>query len=72
MGKDHRGHPSGVNKTESGTGTPTRMEPENRPNDERMTEQYTQDDQEVADNVRQGHPNRNTDKTKGPDSPPYA
>jgi hypothetical protein len=72
MGKDHRGHPSGVNKSESGTGIPTRMEPENRPNDVDKTEKYTNDDQSVADNVRTGHPNRNTDKNKSSDSPPYS
>ncbi|GAA4337917.1 hypothetical protein [Flaviaesturariibacter amylovorans] len=71
MGKDHRGYPSGANKSESETGIPTRMEPENRPNDEAMTEKYTNDDQTVADNVRTGHPNRNTDKGENP-GPPYS
>jgi hypothetical protein len=62
MGKDHRGHPSGVNKTESETGIPTRMDPDNMENDSKQTEKYTNDDQSVADDVRTMHPNRNTDK----------
>ncbi|HEU4472853.1 MAG TPA: hypothetical protein VFR58_17285 [Flavisolibacter sp.] len=62
MGKDHRGQPSGTNKSESGTGKPTDMSPENMPNDQEKTDQYTNDDGEIADHVRTGHPNRNTDK----------
>ncbi|RYY96202.1 MAG: hypothetical protein EOO11_14065 [Chitinophagaceae bacterium] len=72
MGKDHRGYPSGANKTESGTGIPTRMDPENRPNDIEKTEKYTDDDQNVSDNVRTGHPNRNTDKPDRGDGPAYS
>jgi hypothetical protein len=72
MGKDHLGHPSGVNKSESGTGIPARLDAENRPNDVDKTEKYTDNDERVSDNVRQGHPNRNTDKGKSSDSPPYS
>jgi len=71
MGKDHRGHPSGVNKPDAGTGIPTRMEPENRTNDTDKTEQYTNDDNSIADNVRTNHPNRNTEKEDHP-GPPYS
>ncbi|MDB5197441.1 MAG: hypothetical protein JWP88_1812 [Flaviaesturariibacter sp.] len=56
------GRPSGNNKTESGTGIPTRMEPGNTQNDADKTERYTDDDQSIADDVRTEHPNRNTDK----------
>ncbi|MDB5252228.1 MAG: hypothetical protein JWP27_1397 [Flaviaesturariibacter sp.] len=62
MGKDHRGQPSGTNKVESGTGIPTRTEPENASNDRDLTERYTDDDQALSDNVRTNHPNRNTSK----------
>jgi hypothetical protein len=65
MGKDHRGQPTGTNKVESGTGIPTRMEPDNRTNDQDKTERYTDDEQSVTDNVRVNHPNRNTDKASG-------
>lgn len=65
MGKDHRGQPSGTNKTESGTGIPIRMEPENMQNDQDKTARYTDDDQTISDNVRTNHPNRNTGKDSG-------
>lgn len=60
--RDHKGKPSGVNKSRSETGIPTRMEPENGPNDAGKTEQYTEGDERIAENVRTNHPNRNTDK----------
>ena len=62
MGKDHRGQPSGTNTSESNTGIPTVMTPENMPNDTQKTERYTDDDNDIANDVRTGHPNRNTDK----------
>ena len=63
MGKDHRGHPSGTNKSDEGTGTPASdkyiKDPEQ---DEALTNRYTNDDESIADNVRQNNANRNTDK----------
>ena len=63
MGKDHRGHPSGINKGDKGTGVPAGgkfMEDEKR--DEELTNKYTDDDEGIAGNIRQNNPNRNDDK----------
>ena len=63
MGKDHRGHPSGVNKSNEGTGTPSGGKfIQDEKNDEQLTDNYTDNDQNVYGNVRQKNPNRNTDK----------
>ena len=63
MGKDHRGHPSGVNKNEGGTGVPSRKFVDDPQRDEELTDKYTtNDEEEIADSVRQNNPNRNTDK----------
>ena len=63
MGKDHRGHPSGVNKSNEGTGTPSGGKfIQDEKNDEQLTDNYTDNDQNVSGNVRQNNPNRNTDK----------
>lgn len=64
MGKDHRGQPSGTNKTESNTGIPSQIVPGKMGRNQEMTDKYTQDDQNIADNVRTEHPNRNTSKGK--------
>jgi hypothetical protein len=62
MGRDHLGHPSGVNKNEGGTGTPTRIFVDDPERDHELTERYTNDEREIADDIRQNNPNRNTDK----------
>jgi hypothetical protein len=65
MAKDSNtstGKPSGVNKPMQGTGVPTVINDENKANDQRLTEGYTDDDNEVNEGTRIGHPNRNTDK----------
>lgn len=62
MGRDHLGHPSGVNKNEKGTGVPTRIFIDDPKKDHELTERYTNDEREVADDIRQNNPNRNTDK----------
>jgi hypothetical protein len=56
------GKPSGVNKPMDGTGVPTRVNDENMPNDQRLSDEYTRDDEGLAEGVRQMHPNRNVDK----------
>lgn len=61
MGKDHRGQPSGTNK-EEGLGLRPTISPEDIEQDQQMTEKYTTGEDELADNVREMHPNRNTDK----------
>ena len=62
MAKDHLGKPSGANKREGRTGTPSDITPEKMDQDQNISEKYTTDENEIADNVRTGHPNRNTDK----------
>lgn len=63
MGKDHRGQPSGTNKSEEETGIPAGGKfVEESERDARLTEQFTNDDSNVADGVRQENPNRNVDK----------
>jgi hypothetical protein len=62
MGKDHLGHPSGVNKPDPDTGTPAGKYVEDPKRDEELTNKYTEGEQGIADNVRQNNPNRNTDK----------
>jgi hypothetical protein len=62
MGKDHRGHPSGVNKSDDGTGVPGGKFVEDIQQDQELTDKYTNNDEQVADHVRQNNPNRNTDK----------
>lgn len=61
MGRDHRGHPSGVNKNEEGTGVPNKIAEDKQRND-KLTDKYTVDDEQISDSVRQNNPNRNTDK----------
>ena len=56
MGKDHRGHPGGENKGED----PGLRK--NLGNDEKRGEDITQDPDKIKEDVRVGHPNRNTDK----------
>ena len=58
MGKDHLGYPSGVNKSEGTGNSAARDEDQNK----KATEKYTEDEDKVADNIQQRHPNRNTDK----------
>lgn len=56
-----KGRPSG-NKVAPGTGIPTKVNDGNRPKDERLTKDYTRDDEELNVSVRERHPNRNVDK----------
>jgi len=63
MGKDHRGKPSGVNKSDDGTGVPAGGKfVEDNQRDEELTDKYTDNDDGIAGSVRQNNPNRNTDK----------
>ena len=61
MGRDHLGKPSGANKSE-GTGLRKDMPPEKLHEDEKATEKYTNGEDELADNIKMRHPNRNTEK----------
>jgi hypothetical protein len=58
----HKGKPSGINKPESGTGVPSDFKPDNLKTDEKLTQEYTDDDKRPAGSVKVKHPNRNTNK----------
>jgi hypothetical protein len=60
----HKGKPSGINKPEGGTGTPSDFKPENLEKDEKLTHDYTDDDEKISGNVHIKNPNRNVDKPK--------
>lgn len=71
MGKDHKGQPAGTNNQESKTGVPSKMETENRKQNDHLTDRYTQNDQEIPDGIREINPNRNTDKTDATNAGAY-
>lgn len=56
------GKPAGGGQPMTGTGIPTKVNDENMPNDQRLSDEYTRDEQELKEGVRQMNPNRNTDK----------
>jgi hypothetical protein len=58
----HKGKSSGINKSAPGTGTPSDFKASDVKKDKRLTKKYTKDDNEIADNVKLKHPNRNVDK----------
>jgi hypothetical protein len=58
----HKGKPSAINKSESGTGIPSVIKPGSLRNDKILTEKYTDDDKKIASHVRLRKSNRNTDK----------
>lgn len=62
MSRDHVGRPGDTSKEQSQTGIPTKMQPEDMPMQNDLTEKYTNDDNEIADHVRVNNPNRNVDK----------
>jgi hypothetical protein len=61
MGKDHRDRPSGSNKSE-GLGLKPVIPTENLQGSDEMEKKYTKDENELADNVKEKHPNRNRNK----------
>lgn len=65
MAKDSNtdtGKPSGANKSAPGTGVPSNLNDGKRATDQRLTDQYTDDDNEIKEGTRTMHPNRNEDK----------
>ncbi len=62
MANEPKGMPSGLNQSE-GTGTPDKMKDKDLEKDKKLTRQYTDDDESIADNVATNNPNRNVDKT---------
>jgi hypothetical protein len=61
MRKDHTGQPSGANKSE-GTGLRPDMPPEKLEQDNELTDKYTSGEDEVSDDIKMRHPNRNPSK----------
>ncbi len=59
--KEHKGQPSGTNKSE-GTGLSSTMQNQDVKEDEKITEKYIDGEDKLADNVHKMHSNRNTDK----------
>ena len=57
-----KGQPSGTNKSANQTGIPSDASPEKMQQNQDQSEKYTNEENEIKDNVRVGHPNRNTDK----------
>jgi hypothetical protein len=57
----NKGKPAGKTKFE-GTGTPSDFNPGDIKKDEKLTNEYTDDDKKTAGKVRSGHPNRNLHK----------
>lgn len=62
MTDSKKGMPSGLNKSE-GTGIPQKMEDKDLKRDKELTQDYTDKDTEISDNVQHNNPNRNVDKT---------
>lgn len=56
-----KGKPSGVNRSE-GTGVPSKISSKKMKEDDRITDEYTENDERIAPGVKTKHPNRNTDK----------
>jgi hypothetical protein len=56
-----KGKPSGPNRSE-GTGVPSKIKAGKLGEDEKITNKFTEEDKKIADHVRKGHPNRNTNK----------
>ena len=62
MAQDHRGQPSGTNKSEA-TGVPAGGQNlDDLQRDQELTDRYTNDDGDIAEGVRELNPNRNVDK----------
>lgn len=56
------GKPAGGGHAAQGTGVPTKINDGNMPNDQRLSEEYTRDEEDIKEGVREMHPNRNVDK----------
>lgn len=61
MGKENKGQPSATNKSE-GTGMTNDINNQDLERNKEMTDKYLSGEDEPGENVREMHPNRNTDK----------
>jgi hypothetical protein len=59
----HKGMPSGLNKSENGTGIPSKISDDNAKLDNKITKKYTKDDKSIAEQVPLRHRNRNVNKS---------
>ena len=57
-----KGSPAGGGKSDKGTGVPADKFTKDEQRDQELTDKYTDENEEVADHVRQNNPNRNADK----------
>ena len=59
----HKGKPSGINKPEQrGTGIPSDFKPAHLERDEKLSGKYIRENDELGENVRIQHRNRNANK----------
>ena len=59
-----KGRPTG-NKPIGGTGVPANISAERLQQDERLTDQYTNEDRGLSEGIHAMHPNRNLNKGRG-------
>ena len=62
---------SSGNKPMEGTGIPSKINDDNMAQVERLTDAYTDNDEDVSEGVRTLHPNRNADKDHQPGTGGY-
>ena len=69
----HKGNPSGRNKSQNmkGTGVPTHFGADDCNHDIMLTNQYTDNDDRLAEHVKTRHPNRNVNKTEATNARGY-
>jgi hypothetical protein len=65
-----KGKPSGKHN-ESATGIPSNIQPNKQEEDNNLTDEFTQDDEKIADHVKTKHPNRNVDKNNATNAGGY-
>ena len=58
-----KGKPSGIGKSE-GTGMPSDFRADSSKKDKKITQKYTEDETQLANDLRVRHPNRNVNKEK--------
>ena len=56
------GKPAGGHQPAQGTGVPSKFSDENMANDEGLSDEYTRDEKDLKEGVREMNPNRNVDK----------
>lgn len=67
----HKGRPSGNKPDSRGTGIPSDFKPSDLNRDRNFADKYLRDDDELGENVRFQHRNRNTHKKNGTNAGGY-